>query len=155
MKRRLSARALLGVLIVALLVLALFLDYSAAFWSTVDRAPTAATGVALLITVILCLSVSLWAAFVDKEAKRWEGVLVLVGLILGSLLFFFSYLVSIINLNWMTLTEQTAATINNESIVIDCLVAITMILGLSAIAAFGLILRRTHYFSRERAVILD
>jgi len=140
MKRRLAV--LLRVLIIALVILALFLDYSAAFWSNVDSAPTATTGVELLITVILCLSLSLWAAFVDKEAKRWEGVLVLVGLILGSLLFFFSYWRAFSDLHWMTLTQQTAATINNESIVIDCLVGITIILGLAAIAVFGLILRR-------------
>jgi hypothetical protein len=143
---------LLGVLIVALVVLVLFLDYSAVWgWSTVDRAPTAATGVELLVTVILCLSVVLWSAFMDKEAKRWEGVLVLVGLILGSLLFFLSCFRAYSDLIWMNLTYQTAATINNESIVVDCLLAITIILGLAAIAVFGIILWR----ARERAVILD
>jgi hypothetical protein len=150
MKRRLAV--LLRVLVIALVILALFLDYSAAFWSNVDSAPNATTGVELLITVILCLSVSLWAAFVDKEAKRWEGVLVLVGLILGSLLFFLSYLVAITDLDWMTLTQQTPATINNESIVIDCLVAITIILGLATIAVFGLILRRARFFSARRSI---
>ncbi|MGD0978597.1 MAG: hypothetical protein ABR962_05580 [Candidatus Bathyarchaeia archaeon] len=143
---------LLRVLVIALVILALFLDYSAAFWSNVDSAPTATTGVELLITVILCLSVSLWAAFVDKEAKRGEGVLVLVGLILGSLLFFVSYLVAITDLDWMTLTQQTPATINSESIVIDCLVAITIILGLATIAVFGLILRRARFFSARRSI---
>lgn len=137
---------LLRVLIIALAILAVFLDYSATFWGNVHSAPTATTGDVLLLTVILCLSVSLWAAFVDKEAKRWEGVLVLVGLILGSLLFFFSYFVSTTNLNWMNLTQQIPATINNESIVIDCQVAITIILGLAAIAVFGLILRRAGFY---------
>ena len=139
MKRRLAV--LLRVSTIALVILALFLDYSAAFWRTVDHAPTAATGVALLITVILCLSVSLWAAFVDKEAKRWEGVLVLVGLILGSLLFLLSYFGASFDLDWMTMTQQTPATINNESIVEDCLLAITIILGLAAVAVFILVLR--------------
>jgi fatty acid desaturase len=145
MRRRLAV-FLRWVLIIALVILVLFLDNSAAFFPTIDYAPTAATGVALLITVILCLSVSFWAVFVDKEAERWEGVLVLVGLILGSLLFWFSYLVSKDNLDWMNRIQATAATINNESIVIDCLSAITVILGLAAIAAFGLILRRFRAF---------
>jgi len=143
MRRRLIV-FLRWVLILALVILVLFLDNSAAFWS--NSAPTAATGVQLLIAVILCLSVSLWAVFGDKEAGRWEGVLVLVGLIFGSLLFWFSYIVSTSDLEWMNLTQQTSATINNESIVIDCLSAITVILGLAAIAVFGLILRRLRAF---------
>jgi hypothetical protein len=147
MKPRLAV--LLRVLIIALVILAVLLDYSAAFFRTIDDAPTAATGVALLITVILCLSVSLWAAFVDKEAQPLEGGLVLVGLILGSLLFWFSLLVSKDNLDWMIRIQQTAATINNESIVIDCLVAITIILGLAAVAVFGLILRRARSLPRS------
>ena len=144
MRRRLVV--LRWVLIVALVIPVLFLDYSAAFWSDVDSAPTATTGVQLFVTVILCLTVSLSAVFLDKEAGRWEGVLVLVGLILGSLLFWFSYLVSTNNLQWMNLTQQTSATISNESIVIDCLSAITVILGLAAIAVFGLILSRFRTF---------
>jgi len=130
------------VLIVALVILVLFLDYRAAFWSNVDSAPTATTGVELLITVILCLSVSLSAVFLDKEAKLWEEVLVLVGLILGSLLFYFSYLVQPSNLQWMNLTNQTAATINNESTLMNYLLAITGILGLATIAVFVEILTR-------------
>ena len=145
MGRRLTV-FLRWMLILALVILVLFLDNSAAFWRNVDSAPTGATGFQLLIAVILCLTVGLWTVFGDKEAGRWEGVLVLVGLILSSLLFLLSYFVSTNDLEWMNLTQQTSATINNESVVIDCLLAITLILGFAATAVFGLILRRFRAF---------
>ncbi|MGA2769131.1 MAG: hypothetical protein ABSF24_12570 [Candidatus Bathyarchaeia archaeon] len=140
MKRRLAILARL--LVIALVILALFLVYSAVSWVYVSSAPTVTTGAELLITVILCLSVSLWAAFVDKEANRWEGVLVFVGLFFGSLLFLYSYVSESFSLDWMMMTQQTPASINSVSIVVDCLLAITIILALAAIAVFILVLRR-------------
>ena len=99
-----------------------------------------ATDVGLLITVILCVSISFWVTFAGKEAKNWkEGAWLFVGLICGSAIFFFLAASETFALVGPP-EGQESATFNNLVLAGDFLGIIAVILGLAAILAFILIL---------------
>jgi len=79
-------------IIVGLAVVAFFLVYPFLPGQNIGAAAyelSVTVDLELLATVILCVSVSLWVTFADKEAKDWERLLLLTGLIGGSLFSWF------------------------------------------------------------------
>jgi hypothetical protein len=98
--------------------------------------------VGLLITVIVCISVSFWMAFVDKEIKGWERVL-LIGMFLGFCLFLcLSFLFYVDVAMEMPGWKQANPTIvNNELAKAEWMFILAIIL-LAAIPFFILIFRR-------------
>jgi hypothetical protein len=98
-----------------------------------------ATDTGLLITVILCVSISFWVTFADKEAKNWKrGAPLIVGFICASVVCWFLGVGETFGLMGVEMAHP--ATFNNLSIAGDFLYAIAAILGLSAVLAVILIL---------------
>jgi hypothetical protein len=129
------------VLITILAVLAFFLLYtviSQSMQGPPGPGPSVATDVGLLITVVLCVSISLWATFADKEAKNWIGkALFVFGLICSSVLFWF--------LSWLPVGligpyQGYPAAFDNVSTAGHFMLLLALILGLAAILAFILTL---------------
>jgi hypothetical protein len=132
MKRR--SAIFLRMIIVGLVILASFLVYPLLPGQNIGAGSSVTADVDLLATVILCVSVSLWVTFADKEAKGWERLLLLVGLAGGSLLFWFlswSFKVDLdVSPGW-TQTNPTAA--KNLSVSAEYMFIIGLILALAAI----------------------
>ena len=92
-----------------------------------------ATGVGLLIAVVLCVSISFWMAFAHEGEKNPIKGLLVVGLIWGSVVFFFLALGEILG-------RGVRPPDSSPPIIGTFLFAITLILGLAAILAVILIL---------------
>jgi len=123
-----------------LVVLAFFLFYLV-YISSVGQGtgPSVATDVGLLITVILCVSISFWTTFAEKEPKDWSTkALLIVGLICGSVTSWVSGIGE--TFGRMGTEISYPAIYNNLSIAGDFLGTIAAILGLAAVLAFILIL---------------
>lgn len=88
-----------------------------------------AAGMGLVITVVLCVPISFWKAFADERVKNWTPSLV-VGLLGGAVLFFFSAL----------LEEFEDPPSSGGRIMAGFCLAIAPILGLAGILAIILIL---------------
>ena len=134
-------------LFTVLMVLAFFLLYTVVSQSAQvppGPGPSVATDIGLLITVILCVSISFWLTFTCKEAKGWKnGALLFVGLICGSVMFgFLSLLVFFGGASqeqWLQYNGYLA-TFNNISMAWNFLFAIAIILAVAAFLALILIL---------------
>lgn len=135
-------------LFTALIVLAFFLLYTVLSQSAQGPpgpGPSVVTDVGLLITIILCASISFWMMFTDKEANNSKKALLVVGLICGSVVFgFLSFAVFVDGASlgpyWL---QAYPAAFNNISMAWHFLFAIAVILGLAAILAVILILDKS------------
>jgi len=131
---------------IILIILASFLVYTVVSQSAQappGPGPSVVTDVGLLITVILCVSISFWLTFAGKEAKDWKkGALLFVGLICGSVMFgFLSLLVFFDGASqeqWLQYYGYLA-TIDNISAAWNFLFAIAIILAVAAFLALILI----------------
>jgi hypothetical protein len=103
-----------------------------------------ATDIGLLITVILCVSISFWLTFKGKEAHGWKkGAWLFVGLICGSAVFLFlSFLVFLAEagLDGPYWSQAYPTTFYNMSMAWHFLFAIAIILGIATFLALILIL---------------
>lgn len=134
-------------LIIMLAILAFFLFYSiqsqeeSAF--SAGAKPIVTTGlVELLITVILCVSVSLWVTLTDKKAKEWQRILLFAGLVFAAMFFFMNALGVGVGLEssspgWR---QANPTAVENLNVTWNYLFAITVILALAAIPVFIVIL---------------
>lgn len=131
-------------LFTALMALAFFLLYtviSQLLQAPPGPGPSVATDVGLLITVIICVYIGFRMTFVGKDAKNWKKALLIVGLICGSVVFFFLNLLVCLDEAGLTgAGERDPATLNSISMAGDFLGIIAAILGVAAILAFILIL---------------
>lgn len=136
-----SERRTILILFTTLMVLAFLLLYTILSQSAQvppGPGPSVATDVGLLITVVLCVSISFWMTFADKKAKNWKKALLVVGLIYGSVVFFFLGVRETFGL--MGVKQGYPAAFNNLSVAGFFLVVIAAILGLAAILTVILIL---------------
>jgi hypothetical protein len=131
-------------LFTALMALAFFLLYtvlSQLLQAPPGPGPSVATDVGLLTTIILCVYIGFRMTFVGKEAKNWKKALPVVGLICGSVVFFFLGLLVFFDYAGLTgAGERDPSTLNNISMAGDFLFIIAVILGLAAILKVILIL---------------
>jgi hypothetical protein len=139
----------------ALMVLAFFLLCTVVSQSAqAPPGPSVATDIGLLITVILCVSISFWLTFTGIEAKDWtKGASLFAGLICSSVMFgFLSFFVSFggfIREQWL-LYEGYSAAFENISMAAKFLFATATILAVAAFLALILILD-SHLIAEARA----
>jgi Family of unknown function (DUF5518) len=102
-------------------------------WGFPGLGESVATGVWLLIAVVFCVSIGFWMAFADEGEKNSKKGLLVVGLIWGSVAFFF--------LAFGQLWGSGVGPLNSGPLIMGTfLFAITLILGVAAILAVMLIL---------------
>jgi hypothetical protein len=101
------------------------------------------TDVGLLITVILCVSISFWVTFTGKEAKGWKkGAWLFVGLLCGAATFLFLGLLvgfAEAGLDGPYWLQAYPTTFHNMFIAAWFLFAIAIMLGIAAFLALILI----------------
>jgi hypothetical protein len=115
-------------------------------WSQAEQAPpvlSLATDIGLLITIILCVSISFWLTFAGIEAKDLEkGPLLFVGLVCGTVMF--GYLTFAFALGAAAYSQvahyQYSAVHEKVSMAGFFLFVITVILAVAAFLALILIL---------------
>ncbi len=102
-------------------------------WGFSGLGESVATGLGLLIAVVFCVSISFWMAFAHEGEKNSKKGLLVVGLIWGSVAFFF--------LAFGQLWGRGVGPLNSGPLIMGTfLFAITLILGVAAILAVMLIL---------------
>ena len=140
MKLRLAIFA--RMLIIMLVILGFFLFYSFASQEWYGRpgyAPSetiVTTAEGVLITVVLCVSVSLWVILIDKKAKRWEKTLLVVGIIVASFAFFLFGFWTSIDSQWWQNNAGNSTVAKNLSIAADYLFVIAVILAGAFVLVF-------------------
>jgi hypothetical protein len=134
-------------LLILLIILASFLVYAVLSQSAEappGPVPSVVTDVGLLITVILCVSISFWLTFAGNEAQGWKrGAWLFVGLICGAAWFLLLTLLAGLGAagssGWLDANGYTA-TIYNMSMAVWFMFGIAIILGVAAFLALVLIL---------------
>ena len=128
-------------LIIILVILGFFLFYSfisqgrnGAVNPPSETIVTTAAGV--LITVVLCVSVSLWVILIDKKAKQWEKTLLILGIILASFVFFLFGVWTSISSQWWQNNAGNSTVAKNLSVVADYLFATAVILACAFVLVF-------------------
>lgn len=133
-------RTIFIIMLIILVILASFLVYTVLLQSgqvPPGPGPSVAIDVGLLVTVVLCVSISFWVTFAGK-AKHWKrGALLFVGLICASGMFF---LLSFLGVGLMGFEVSYPAAYDNIYLAGRFMLVIAIILGLAAILAFILIL---------------
>jgi hypothetical protein len=135
------------------MVLAFFLLYTVLMtnrvfflptWSQAAQAPpglSMATDIGLLITIILCVSISFWLTFTGIEAKDWtKGALLFAGLICGSVMFGYLTLAFTFGAAAYQPRYEYSAAFEKVSMAGFFLFVITIILAVAAFLALILIL---------------
>lgn len=125
-----------------LVILGFFLFYSVVSQEWYGRpgyAPSetiVTTAEGVLITVVLCVSVSLWVILIDKKAKRWEKTLLVVGTIVASFVFLLFSSWASMDSQWWQNNAGNSTVAKNLSVVADCLFVIAVILACAVVLVF-------------------
>jgi heme/copper-type cytochrome/quinol oxidase subunit 3 len=131
------------ILIIILAILACILFYSVQSQSEyAPSKPVVTTDAELLITVILCVSLSLWVTLTERKVKEWQRILFLAGLACAGMFSFYYYLAVGVDLASSSPGWQQAnpTAVQNLNVTTWCLFIMTVILASSAILVFILIL---------------
>jgi len=128
-------------LIIMLVILGFFLFYLVVSQEggDADHPPSetiVTTAEGVLITVVLCVSVSLWVILIDKKAKRWEKTLLVVGIIVASFAFFLFGFWTSIDSQWWQNNAGNSTVAKNLSIAADYLFVIAVILAGAFVLVF-------------------
>jgi hypothetical protein len=129
-------------LIIILVILGFFLFYSVVSQEWYGRpgyAPSetiVTTAEGVLITVVLCVPVSLWVILIDKKAKRWEKILLVVGIIAASFVFFLFGFWASVDSQWWQNNAGNSTVAKNLSVVTDYLFVTAVILACAVVLVF-------------------
>jgi Co/Zn/Cd efflux system component len=127
------------IIILVILGFFLFLSVVSQEGGDADHPPSEAivtTVAGLLITIVLCVSVSLWVILVDKKAKRLEKTLLVVGIIVASIVFIFSSVLTSMGSQWWQNNAGNSTAAKILSTVTDYLFVIGVILAGAFVLVF-------------------
>lgn len=147
-------RRMILMLFTALMVLGFFLLYVILSQSAEvpqGPGPSIAIDTGLLVVAVLCVSIGLWVTFSDKETQKRKKALLIVGLICGSVLFWFLSVGETLGLVGVEMAHPAA--FNNLAIAGHFLFAIAIIMGLAAFLALILIVDEALTYDRTKRAL--